>query len=288
MKSSRETCPTPTSVNWHVWPFCNYRCRFCFTTFKHAKRALPLDVALIVPGMLAEAGTEKISFAGGEPTLCPFLTEMLRESKDHGLTTMVISNGTGLTEEFLSRSHKWIDWIALSIDSSSPVTEQELGRGNGDHLDRATKVWELLEYYGIRRKLNTVITSLNWHEDMSSLIEMLVPERWKVFQVLPIRGENGRDTEQLSVSRERFVSFVENHAQFNPVAENNDAMTDSYLMMDPTGRFFQNTSGQYSYSSSVFDVGVESAIREVGWSQEKFNARGGIYEWHKPLAGEGG
>jgi radical S-adenosyl methionine domain-containing protein 2 len=238
--------------------------------------------------MLAEAGTEKISFAGGEPTLCPFLTEMLRESKDHGLTTMVISNGTGLTEEFLSRSHKWIDWIALSIDSSSPVTEQELGRGNGDHLDRATKVWELLEYYGIRRKLNTVITSLNWHEDMSSLIEMLVPERWKVFQVLPIRGENGRDTEQLSVSRERFVSFVENHAQFNPVAENNDAMTDSYLMMDPTGRFFQNTSGQYSYSSSVFDVGVESAIREVGWSQEKFNARGGIYEWHKPLAGEGG
>jgi radical S-adenosyl methionine domain-containing protein 2 len=252
------------------------------------ERALPLDVALTVPGMLAKAGTEKLSFAGGEPTLCPFLTELLRESKDHGLTTMVISNGTGLTEEFLSRSHRWIDWVALSIDSDSPVTEKKLGRGNGDHLDMATKIWRRLEYYDIRRKLNTVVTSLNWQEDMSRLIEMLHPERWKVFQVLPIRGENGRDIEQLSVSREQFESFVDCHARFDPVSEDNDSMTDSYLMMDPKGRFFQNTNGQYTYSSSVFEVGIETAIREVGWSQEKFIARGGLYGWHELAELEGG
>ncbi|MEE9489749.1 MAG: hypothetical protein V3V91_04835, partial [Thermoplasmata archaeon] len=98
----------------------------------------------------------------------------------------------------------------------------------------------------------------------------------------------GRDIEQLSLSREQFESFVERHAQFDPVAEDNEAMTDSYLMMDPTGRFFQNTNWRYSHSSSVFDVGVEMAIREVGWSQEKFNARGGLYGWQEPSVGEGG
>jgi radical S-adenosyl methionine domain-containing protein 2 len=247
-----------------------------------------LDEALKVPEKLVKAGTQKVSFAGGEPTLCPYLAELLRESKNQGMTTMVISNGTGFTEEFLDHNHEWIDWVALSIDSSSPVTEQRLGRGNGEHLDVAKKVWRSLDDHNINKKLNTVVTSLNWQEDMSPLIEMLQPERWKVFQVLPIRGENGKNIGQLTISKEQFESFVDYHARYNPVSENNDAMTDSYLMMDPTGRFFQNRDGRYSYSSPILEVDVETAIQQVGWSQEKFNARGGLYGWNRNSALEGG
>ena len=40
-------------------------------------------------------------------------------------------------------------------------------------------------------KVNTVVTSKNrLEEDMSSLINEVKPDRWKIFQVLPLEGEN--------------------------------------------------------------------------------------------------
>ena len=63
----------PPAVNWHFWPWCNYGCKFCFARFEDIPRAerLPKEIAVTVPGMLAEAGAETITFVGGEPTLCP-------------------------------------------------------------------------------------------------------------------------------------------------------------------------------------------------------------------------
>ena len=124
------------SVNWHLWPWCNYRCKFCFDTFSKKKGTLSKERALLVPGLLADSGTKKISFAGGEPTLCPYLGDLLQEAKDKGLTTMVISNGTGLTPRFLQKFHRWIDWVTLSIDSQSSGTLVALGRGSGSHLEK--------------------------------------------------------------------------------------------------------------------------------------------------------
>ena len=42
----------------------------------------------------------------------------------------------------------------------------------------------------IKLKMNTVITNLNYKEDFSELIKIIQPRRWKIFQVLPIIGQN--------------------------------------------------------------------------------------------------
>lgn len=62
-----------------------------------------------------------------------------------------------------------------------------------------------------------------------------------------------------------------------PVAEDNDMMTGSYLMLDPLGRFFQNFGKRHYYSKSILEIGVEEAIMQVGWDLNKFIARGGDY-----------
>jgi len=41
---------------------------------------------------------------------------------------------------------------------------------------------------GIRLKVNSVVTKLNWAEEMTDFITDLTPERWKAFQVLSIQG----------------------------------------------------------------------------------------------------
>ena len=82
-----------------------------------------------MPRMLADAGATKITFVGGEPTLCPYLGELLEAAKIAGLTTCIVSNGTGLSEEFLETWHHCIDWIGLSIDASDDVLLAESGGG---------------------------------------------------------------------------------------------------------------------------------------------------------------
>ena len=37
------------------------------------------------------------------------------------------------------------------------------------------------------------------------------------------------------------------------VPENNEAMTESYVMIDPAGRFFDNVQGSYRYSEANFE-----------------------------------
>jgi radical S-adenosyl methionine domain-containing protein 2 len=63
------------------------------------------------------------------------------------------------------------------------------------------------------------------------------------------------------------------------VAESNAVMSGSYAMLDPAGRFFDNTTGAHRYSRPVLQVGVEDAFRDVAFDAGKFEARGGAYAW---------
>ncbi len=123
----------PPSVNFHLWEPCNMRCRFCFATFQDVRTTvlprghLPREHALRVVERLARF-FRKVSFAGGEPTLCPWLPELVRTAKAHGMVTMLVTNGSRLRAESLAELKGQLDWVALSIDSANPETHAALGR----------------------------------------------------------------------------------------------------------------------------------------------------------------
>ena len=74
------------------------RCRFCFATFTDiGKDLLPKghlnrEDCLSVVEATAAAGFDKINFAGGEPTLCPWLPDLIWCAKDLGCTTSMVTN----------------------------------------------------------------------------------------------------------------------------------------------------------------------------------------------------
>lgn len=271
------------AINFHLFKPCDARCRFCFATFRDVRGRLPLAQAQRLLVMLREAGAEKITFAGGEPTLHPHIGELIGHAKALGLVTGIVTNGSRL-DALLDKHAEVLDWAALSVDSADEVIQQALGRGRGDHIARAVVLADRCRALDVRVKLNTVVTALNWHEDMSTLVRRMQPERWKVFQVLRVEGQNDGTVEPLLITAEQFSAFLGRHAPladegFLAVAEDNDAMTDSYVMIDPIGRFYGNSAGKHQISPPILEVGVGAALRSVGYSPTRFEARGGRYAW---------
>lgn len=267
------------SVNFHFWPYCNFHCIYCFVHFKKVKNLLSREHHLRIIDELAKYGTIKLNLVGGEPTLCPYLGELIERSKDLGMITGVVSNGLGITQQFVEQYGSNLDIIGLSLDSGDEAIQKRLGRGNGSHIQKVIRKSKTIKEAGINLKINSVITRLNYAEDMTNIIELINPNRWKVFQVLEIQGQNSKNVNNLSISGAEFQQFVKKHKHLNPIVEDNEAMIDSYVMIDAWGRFFRNTQKIYTFSNSILKVGVINAINELRCNLVKPLRRNKSYVW---------
>lgn len=272
----------PLTVNFHVLRECSSRCTFCFATFADNPTRLSSVDAVRLIDLLAQAGAARITFVGGEPTLHPSLHAYITQAKKGGMEASVVSNGMRLTQ-LLDVVAGELDWVGLSLDSVHEEVEIALGRANGrlPYVERVLSLAARVRDLGIRLKLNTVVTKLNIDEDMSDTLLRLRPERWKVFQILLVAGENDVRARGLSVSRSAFDDYVRRHQRVATagiciVPEHNDRMTGSYIMVDPVGRFFSNATGSYVYSRPILSVGVDEAFGDVGFEVDTYVDRGGV------------
>ena len=89
--------------------------------------------------------------------------------------------------------------------------------------------------------------------------------------MLPVIGH------ELTVTDQEFSAFLDRHQSLQSIisAENNSDMVESYIMIDPQGRFFQNAlDGQgYRYSAPINAAAADTAFRQVRWQAAKFLSR---------------
>ncbi|RXJ51544.1 radical SAM protein [Gelidibacter gilvus] len=288
--------PTPTipSINFHLWEPCNMRCKFCFATFQDVKQTilpkghLPENEAIEVIQKIAAAGFEKITFAGGEPLLCKWLPELIKIAKQLGMTTMIVTNGSRLTDEFLKDNKKYLDWIAVSIDSLDDENNIKIGRAiTGKKPLSKTYYYGIIDKihkHGYGLKINTVVNKVNYKDNLAALIQYANPKRWKVLQVLPMIGQNDNTIDDFKISEQEFNFFLDNHKEIKTmIPESNDAIKGSYVMVDPAGRFFDNAAGTHNYSKPILEVGVKAALKTMNYDLDKFLIRGGFYDWKNDI-----
>ncbi|KAJ7180117.1 hypothetical protein C8R43DRAFT_870937 [Mycena crocata] len=297
---SRDT--KPVSVNYHFTRKCNKTCAFCFHTEKTSFVALEADMKRGLR-LLRDAGMRKINFAGGEPFLYPKKLAMLcRFCKEElGLESVsIITNGTLVTEAWMRANARWVDVMGVSCDSFDEDTNVRIGRGSGENVAQLFRIRAWCQVAGVKFKLNTVVCTYNWREDMAATVERLDPFRWKVFQVLLVEGENDdggmdaaldkrkRDARKLLISDEQFAAFCDGHKHLPCfVPEPNSLMASSYLILDEYMCFLDKGSGREKQSRSILEVGVQEALEEVRWDEEAFRARGGLYDWSKDVNEQG-
>jgi radical S-adenosyl methionine domain-containing protein 2 len=152
-------------------------------------------------------------------------------------------------------------------------------------LNDYKELFDRIKKFDYRIKVNTVVNSENVYESLEDIISYAKPERWKIFQALPIKGQNNGRIEELLINDEDFQLFVERHEKMNElskvISENNDEMQGSYVMIDPAGRFFDNVDGKHEYSKSILEFGIDETLNQIRTSYEKFTNRNGEYDWGK-------
>ena len=83
------------------------------------------------------------------------------------------------------------------------------------HLQRALKIARIANDLGYGIKLNTVVTSANYSDDMTEIVKQINPTRWKIFQVLKIEDENDGRVEALLISESVSINIL--NAICNPL-----------------------------------------------------------------------
>jgi radical S-adenosyl methionine domain-containing protein 2 len=291
--------PLPETVNYHLNKNCNFRCRGCYAIFDDSPAAgagimLPRDrmfqvVDAIAGAPLSGSGSpRKLTFAGGEPTLCKWLPELIAYAKSKGLVTMLVTNGSRCSWDYLADLAPSLDWLTLSIDSLAPVTNIAIGRHNlrGIPMDAEdyARILSDAASLGIRTKVNTVVNRLNWREEMSQFIRNSGILRWKVLQIMQVDGQNDAFIDSLLIDGRRFDAFLKRHRSIvdtgiRMVPEPVASIRGSYCMIDPLGRFFDSSSGHHRYSRPILKVGIATAFAEVSFDHGQFLARGGSYDF---------
>ena len=130
-------------------------------------------------------------------------------------------------------------------------------------------------------KINTVVNRYNYLEDeLGGFMKMINPERWKIFQALRVQGQNDASFDEIKISNDQFYYFLKNNKVNSlsySVSEENEDMQGTYIMIDPAGRFFDNTKGYYTYSTPILEVGVQKALSQIVYDFDRFIERGGLY-----------
>jgi len=117
---------------------------------------------------------------------------------------------------------------------------------------------------------------------MRSLLMRLKPERWKILQILHIKGQNDPYFGELSITDREFDYFLSLNQDITLVGEgkqvferNND-MIDSYFMLSPGGNVMSNKNGNYSLLP-FSHINEQNLMQIV--SQGKYVKRGSVYAW---------
>lgn len=259
-------------VCFQILKDCNMDCAYCYGKYNGMSGVMLsikdwIRIAKKFKDYAIANGYEslKITISGGEPLLykdIETLSYMLMDDYELNL----ITNGTFLDEVsdlFLSRFKQ----ITVSIDEFT----------NTGILGRITNSSKLLKQCErikklTKLKINTVITSENYFHEMYQVIDNFVkPNRWKIFKMMHIKGEND------SASK-----YVPNDSQFNYFTEHNKSkvaeivntneVINNYITITPTGQlvYYNHEEGKRLYTEPVLnDITIEKLLEISGLKGER-------------------
>jgi MoaA/NifB/PqqE/SkfB family radical SAM enzyme len=146
----------PYEVQAALLNACNLRCVYC--SWPERKTAL-LTTAQWERTLdeLAELGTIRVKFQGGEPTMRHDFDRLCRRTQELGILAAVVTNGLPIAERPALLDH--LDEVVFSVDSPTPEVHDRQ-RGGGTHA-LVVRAIDLARERGVQTFVNMVVTRDN-------------------------------------------------------------------------------------------------------------------------------
>lgn len=276
-----------TTINFHLIKACNFACKYCYATFNDiSQKSLSKHQQIALLEELSKENIfKKINFAGGEPTLVPHIRELIRYAKGLGFETSIVTNASKIDFEWIKSVKDSLDILTVSLDSSDKNTNILSGRSKQEYTvqnDQILSIATACHLFGIKLKINTVVSSFNKDEILAPFINMLKPFRWKILQATKIEGQNDAAYDEVKIPLAAFSNYCKRNnelilPEIKVIEESAEIIQGSYLMIDQLGRFYDSNSGKHSYSDRILTIGVANALKQVELDYQKFTQREGNY-----------
>lgn len=100
---------------------CNFRCPYCRPLRDDCRGQMPLERALFVLDQWISQGLKHVRFSGGEPTLYPYLTQLVRHCSENGVQRIAIStNGSANHQAYDKLINAGANDFSVSLDACCP------------------------------------------------------------------------------------------------------------------------------------------------------------------------
>ncbi len=135
---------------------CNHRCTFCCVDYLgYVKEFIPTNVLKKSISEMGELGVKSVMYAGeGEPLLHKDLSSIIQHTKKSGIDVSITTNGTPLTEKFVSEALASISWIKTSINAGTAESYAKIHQTRERDFERVfqnlTKAVEIREKFGLK------------------------------------------------------------------------------------------------------------------------------------------
>ena len=223
--------PPPVRAVWETTWRCNLRCHHCLVEAgPNDKRELSTEEGLDLCDQLAALGVDVVSLTGGEPLMRKDWAVHLERLADHGLRTLLSTNGDMVPRVLPKLEDLGVHAVVLSVDGLGtthdalrPVAETGARISTRDRVDRTLAV---LEDSPVRASVITSVTKANLAE-LPALHEDLADrgvEQWMVQLAHPtgrMRGLADQTLEPGDLSElSAFLVHASSHPQLAPMVHN--------------------------------------------------------------------
>jgi len=192
---------TPVNVLLSVTNQCPSRCKYCTLPLRKQKELTTEQIFSLID-QLADLGTQRIGFWGGEPLMRPDIGKIIDYAKSKGMFITLNSNGYLIPQKI--DELKNVDILALSMDGREKVHDKN--REKGSHkkviraLEIATKkmpVWTITVL--TKNNLNEIDYILDLAEKMGF---------FTIFQILHHPSTGIGDTKSMLPSPEEYKAVI--------------------------------------------------------------------------------
>lgn len=167
LKPSRASAPL--AVDLYVTRRCNLNCVYCFANAKHvvdqnSNASFPemsLDKINLIIDQIVQLEIKKILITGGEPTLGPELTEIIRHLTSHDIEVLLATNAYSMSDGLAKKlQDSGLKELQVKLDSTNPEMQDKLSGVKGSY-GKLIKGIKTLKKGSFKISIASVATSWN-------------------------------------------------------------------------------------------------------------------------------